>query len=241
MTRRRDNVLLIDADDTLWENNIYFERAIAGFTTHLQRTLGEAAGVPEAAIRERIRERINAQERRIIVEMGYGLGSFRVALARAYRDVAPHAWNAEAEAMIAALAAAIAQAPIELMPGAVETLRYLAPRHRLLLLTKGDYAEQFGKVTRSGLASWFEQVHVVAEKDEAVYRTQLDRLGVPPGRCWMIGNSPRSDVNPALAAGLNAVFIPHPWTWVLEHDDIVLCHGRECLQLDRFADLRDHF
>ncbi len=237
MTRRREHVLLIDADDTLWENNIYFERAIAGFTTHLQRALGEAAGASVAAIRERI----NAQERQLIVEMGYGLESFRVALARAYRDVAPHAWDAEAEAMIAAHAAAIAQAPIELMPDAVETLRYLAPRHRLLLLTKGDYAEQTGKVARSGLASWFEQVHVVAEKDEAVYRTQLDQLRTPPERCWMIGNSPRSDVNPALAAGLNAVFIPHPWTWVLEHDDIVPCSGQECLQLDRFADLRDHF
>ena len=27
--------LLIDADDTLWENNIYFERAIADFISFL--------------------------------------------------------------------------------------------------------------------------------------------------------------------------------------------------------------
>ena len=34
----------------------------------------------------------------------------------------------------------------------------------------------------------------------------------------MIGNSPKSDINPALAAGLHAVFIPHDSTWVLEHE-----------------------
>jgi putative hydrolase of the HAD superfamily len=37
----------------------------------------------------------------------------------------------------------------------------------------------------------------------------------------MIGNSPRSDINPALAAGLNAVFVPHPQTWELELEDVV--------------------
>lgn len=143
--------------------------------------------------------------------------------------------------MVARLACQIAAEPIELLPGIAETLQYLAGRHRLQLMTKGDYAEQTRKLTRSGLAAWFEQVHVVPEKDEAVYRERLQQLDTAPERCWMVGNSPRSDVNPALAAGLNAVFIPHPWTWVLEHDEIVACPGRECLQLERLAQLRDHF
>ena len=34
------------------------------------------------------------------------------------------------------------------------------------------------------------------------------------GTTWMIGNSPKSDINPALACGLHAVFIHHPHTWV---------------------------
>jgi putative hydrolase of the HAD superfamily len=111
---RRDHVLLIDADDTLWENNIYFERAIAGFTEHLRRFSSASA--------ETIRERINAQERRIIVEMGYGLESFQIALGRAYQDIAPEAWNGEARTLVGSLARQIAAEPIELMPGAAETL-----------------------------------------------------------------------------------------------------------------------
>jgi len=33
--------------------------------------------------------------------------------------------------------------------------------------------------------------------------------GFDKSRAWMIGNSPKSDINPALEAGLGAVFVPH--------------------------------
>jgi putative hydrolase of the HAD superfamily len=58
----------------------------------------------------------------------------------------------------------------------------------------------------------------------------------------MIGNSPKSDINPALEAGLNAVFVPHAHTWVLEKQEIE-ASGRtgRLLILDRFEDLRRHF
>jgi putative hydrolase of the HAD superfamily len=61
-----------------------------------------------------------------------------------------------------------------------------------------------------------------------------------PAETWMIGNSPKSDVNPALEAGLNAVFVPHAHTWVLEKQDIVAGTG-QLLVVDRFGDLRSHF
>jgi len=50
-------------------------------------------------------------------------------------------------------------------------------------------------------------------------------------------------VNPALAAGLNAVFVPHDQTWVLEHEEVALPgdgSGR-LLVVERFAQLREHF
>ena len=56
----------------------------------------------------------------------------------------------------------------------------------------------------------------------------------------MIGNSPKSDVNPALEAGLNAVFIPHAHTWVLEKEEIRAGDGR-MIVLERFGDLRERF
>ncbi|HWG38141.1 MAG TPA: HAD family hydrolase [Terriglobales bacterium] len=230
--RHEGQVLLIDADDTLWENNVYFERAIEGFYELV---------APGATDRTAVREHINQEERKVIAEMGYGLASFRVALSRAFQIVAPQRWNAAAAAAVEALAQRIAGEGIEFLPDAIETLRYLAPRHRLRLLTKGDFAEQSRKVELSGVRTWFEHVEVVPEKDETVYRAQLAQVGMPAEHCWMVGNSPKSDINPALAAGMNAVFIPHPQTWVLEHDEIVVCGQGRCLELPAFRDLQVHF
>ncbi|HXE31118.1 MAG TPA: HAD family hydrolase [Terriglobales bacterium] len=232
MTQLERQTLLIDADDTLWENNVYFERAIARFMEMV---------APDPETRPAVREIINREERRTIAECGYGLESFQLAIGRAFRAVAPERWNPAAEAAIGALAASIASEPIEFVPGAEATLRYLSARHRLILMTKGDFAEQSRKVALSGIGPLFEQVHVVAEKNTAAYEEKLTHLDSDPLQSWMIGNSPKSDINPALAAGLNAVFIPHPWTWVLEHDEILPQPGRQCLHLERFTDLQLHF
>ncbi len=61
-----------------------------------------------------------------------------------------------------------------------------------------------------------------------------------PERTWMIGNSPKSDINPALAAGLNAVFVPHAHTWVLEKQEIVPGEGR-LETVEGFVELRNLF
>ncbi|MGH9518876.1 MAG: HAD family hydrolase [Terriglobales bacterium] len=230
--KRQNQVLLLDADDTLWENNIYFERAIAAFYE---------LAAPGGGDRAAIRARINLEERRVIAEIGYGLESFHLALTRAFQALAPERWNQGAQAAVRDLAASIAAEPIEFVAGARETLEYLARRHRLLLMTKGDYAEQMRKVKLSGIGGMFEQVHVVAEKNEQAYRERLPGLGTPPELCWMVGNSPKSDINPALAAGLNAVFVPHPHTWVLEQDEIIPCGDRHCLRLERILQLQEHF
>ena len=63
--------LLIDADDTLWENNIYFERAIASFIGYLNH---------QAYSREQVRDTLNGVERESILAHGYGLHSFTHSL-----------------------------------------------------------------------------------------------------------------------------------------------------------------
>ena len=110
------------------------------------------------------------------------------------------------------------------------------------MVTKGNEAEQMDKLERSGLRSYFVEVEVLAEKSQAAYRELVDRHGFDPAQTWMIGNSPRSDVNPALAAGLHAVFIPHDFTWVLEHEVVdAPPPGKTLLEFAGFANLLDHF
>jgi putative hydrolase of the HAD superfamily len=125
-----------------------------------------------------------------------------------------------------------------LLPGVAETLAELATRHRLILMTKGNHAEQADKLGRSGIAGYFSGVEIVAEKDPATYREVLQHRQSASKTSWMIGNSPRSDINPALAAGLNAVFLFHKDTWVLEHATLDPApEGQRLIELDSFLKL----
>ena len=135
----------------------------------------------------------------------------------------------------------ILQQPLQLLEGVKETLDYLFPRHDLMLLTKGAVEEQKLKVERSGIEQYFSRVTIVEEKDVATYQELVEELQVELTLTWMVGNSPRSDINPALAVGLNAVYIPHPRTWHLEHEEVQNVGTGQLLQLARFSDLRAHF
>jgi putative hydrolase of the HAD superfamily len=109
-------------------------------------------------------------------------------------------------------------------------------------MTKGDRAEQADKVRRSGLAGFFSAVEIVAEKDPPTYRDVIARHELKPQSSWMIGNSPKSDINPALAAGLHAVFLFHKDTWILEHADLSAApEGQHVIELDAFTKLTGIF
>ena len=223
--------LLIDADDTLWENNIYFERAIAAFIGLLNhRELSPAD----------VRSTLNTVERETILAHGYGLSSFTRSLVDCFERLSPAPVSEDKRERIRSFARAIAAQEIELLPGVAETLAALATRHRLILMTKGNHAEQADKLARSGLAPHFSAVEIAAEKDPAAYRDVILRRNIAARSAWMIGNSPKSDINPALAAGLHAVFLFHKDTWVLEHAEIDAApDGQHLIELDSFAKLRD--
>jgi putative hydrolase of the HAD superfamily len=221
--------LLIDADDTLWENNIYFERAIAAYISYLDH-------LPHTP--EQVREALNQAERETILSHGYGLGSFTQSLIACFEKLTGETVAVHHRAQIRSFAQSIAEHEIELLPGVAELLPELASRHRLILMTKGSQAEQADKLARSGLSEHFSAVEIVAEKNPAAYAGVVARHACAPNSTWMIGNSPKSDINPALAAGLNAVFIFHKDTWVLEHAEINPApSGQQLLEVDSFKKL----
>ena len=225
--------LLIDADDTLWENNIYFERAIVRFISFLNHLEFSP---------DQVREVLNDVERECVVKHGYGLHSFAHALVDTFERLSVYPVTPELHAQITSFAHTVADHPIELLPEVPQTLQYLATRHRLILVTKGAVPEQSGKIERSGLKGYFGATEIVAEKDSAVYKALIEKHSLACASTWMIGNSPRSDVNPALAAGLHAVFVPHGDTWILEHEEVNAAPpAQRLLIVGRFAELREHF
>lgn len=224
-------VVLIDADDTLWETNSNFERVYAAFAD-LVAPLGYTADF--------VRREVDRAEREAIRLHGYGARKFIRTLQEVYLKLAGHrAQDGEADKILR-LSELLLELPPRLLDGVAETLAYLAPRHHLVLFTKGDAAEQAAKVDASGLRAHFQGCEIVPEKNAPAYRALVERHGWTPSRVWMVGNSPRSDINPALAAGLNAAFIPSALSWDYEHEEIRPGPGR-LLRLQRFRDLRNHF
>lgn len=203
--------LIFDADDTLWENNIYYEAAIESFVDLVGHREPDRAAVREA---------VDEAERTNIRRHGYGASIFQQSLLDCWCTL--HGTGTPepaAAAAIARLCGPVHAMEMVLIEDVAATLDALGARHHLYLLTKGSEPEQRDKIERSGLAGHFRDATVVSEKNTSAYRAFADRHGLQRSRTWMIGNSLRSDINPALSAGLGAVLVPHPHTWRLEADD----------------------
>jgi putative hydrolase of the HAD superfamily len=223
--------LLVDGDDTLWENNIYFERAIEDFLDLMAH---------ESLTRAELRSVLDEVETRNCAVHGYGARSFVRSLHDCYQQVHDQRASDDHGRVITELGDRILQQAPVVIADVRETLAYLRGRHRLILLTKGDFDEQSAKVEASGLRPLFEDVVIVEEKTTRTYTTVVEEAKADPDRTWMIGNSPKSDIIPALEAGLRAVYVPHPDTWVLERRPVPVAPDR-LLSLVRFAELAEHF
>lgn len=229
--RLTGQVLIFDADDTLWENNVLFERVIADFLDWLEHPTFD---------RVEIRAILDDIEAANAVSHGYGSKVFLRSLAECLERLHGRPATARERRRIDELAVTLIERRVELVPGVAETLTDLGTRHELLLLTKGDQDEQQRKLDASQLAHHFSGIHIVPEKGVDAYLRLVQRRDLTPMTTWMIGNSPKSDILPARQAGMNAVFIPHDHTWVLEQSELDPGDER-VLRLGAFPELLDHF
>ena len=229
MTRQ---TLLIDADDTLWENNVYFEEAFEQFVDFLEHSTLTA---PEVRA---ILDEIELANSRI---HGYGSINFGHNLQQCYRRLAEREIHSADLETVRGFALRILEQPVVLLNDVAATLEYLASRHDLTVCTKGHPEEQKLKIDRSGLGVWFGHTAIVKEKDRAAYEVLVEERKLAKSSTWMIGNSPKSDINPALEAGLHAVFVPHARTWTLERQELREPGPGRLLIVERFPDLRGIF
>ena len=224
--------LVFDADDTLWDSNIHFLEAFDSF----------AVAVADAGLglsRLEVHAAVRRAELRLIKTHGYGRRPYILALHEAAAELAPAGHDGLRDE-IERVGAHLLERECALLPDVEPTLQELSQRHRLLMFTKGQRDEQLQKLERSGLAPLFDRVETPREKDVDAYRRLVRDADLDPSLTFMIGNSPRSDINPAVAAGLRAVFIPHPHTWELEHEEINEA-GDRIIELTSFRRLVEVF
>lgn len=229
MQNRTNQTLIFDADDTLWECNTYFEQAIHRFIDFLHS---------EHLTREAIRDVLDNFER----DNGYGARAFAKSMVQTYRELAPENDPGDEE-MIEQLGLQILEQDMESIPGVEDTLIALRPHHSLILFTKGDEEEQQIKINRSPLAKYFEYHIITHDKTIATYQEVVSGLNLEPAESWMIGNSMRSDILPALEAGISAIYIPNPHTWHMENTEFTHdpdWHGT-FLEIEKMTELTGHF
>jgi putative hydrolase of the HAD superfamily len=223
--------LLVNADNTLWESNVFFEHTLERFFSLVE---------PFGYARAYARHILNETERQNIQQHGYGVRSFARSLEQSYMKLAGGLAQRSALDEVASMVAELEHTPPRVLDGVPETLAYLSSRHRMILFTKGEPAEEAAKVERSGLQGFFDSIEIVADKNIRVYGDLVDKHHVVKSYAWLVGSSAQLEINPALQAGLNAAFVPHAPTWNKEDAEL---HGGagKLLIISSFRGLRDHF
>lgn len=209
MMTRRLTTIGFDADDTLWQNEHFY-----GLTKERCFALLAEYAAPEALDAELLKT-----ERRNLGRYGYGIKGFTLSMVETAIAVTDGAVPASVIAEILEAGRDMLSHPVETLPHVRETLAALAGRYRLVMITKGDLFDQERKLSESGLADFFAAVEIVSDKDVGTYQRIFRRHGDGPERAMMVGNSLKSDIVPAIAAGSWGVYIPHDLNWQLEHAD----------------------
>ncbi|HVU33529.1 MAG TPA: HAD family hydrolase [Opitutaceae bacterium] len=206
---QRWRVIGFDADDTLWHNEVIFERVHARYRELLGRW-HDAATVDRTLF---------ATEMRNLELYGYGIKGFMLSAIETAIDLTRGEISAEEIRTLVELGQDMLRHPVELLEGVGDVVAALAASHTLLLITKGDLRDQERKLAKSGLAAHFAGVEILSEKNEATYRRSLRRHGVAPGEFLMVGNSLKSDILPVLALGGSAAHVPYPLLWQHERTE----------------------
>lgn len=199
-------LICLDADDTLWGHESYFQMSYRRFA-------GLLAPFADA---QRSEERLIEIENRNLHLYGYGVKGFTLSMLETALDIAGDSMTAATAKAILEIGRELMRHPIDLLDGVADALGPLARRGVLVLVTKGDLFHQESKLAASGLGERFSGVEIVSEKTAEVYRRIFARYGVAPREAVMVGNSMRSDILPALEAGAFAVHIPHAFEWAHE-------------------------
>lgn len=216
-----------DADDTLWHNERFFQLTEARFREMLA----------DHADAELVSSRLLEAERRNLGHYGFGIKGFVLSMIETALDVTGDTASPAIVRQILDAGREMLEHPVEALPEAQETLAALAGSYRLVLITKGDLFDQERKLAASGLGDYFDAVEIVSDKTAATYERLFARHGDGPARAMMVGNSLKSDVLPALAAGSFGVHVPHELTWALEHAEQPK-NAPRFRQVDRLGEVR---
>lgn len=203
---RAVTTVAFDADDTLWDNERFFQLTQAHFAT-LLRDYTEPGN---------LMARLLEAERRNLGHYGYGIKGFTLSMIETALEVTDGRVPGKVIAEILEAGREMLRHPVDLLPHARAAVEAARRSHRVLLITKGDLLDQERKLAQSGLGDLFDGVEIVSEKSAPVYARIFEAQADGARHAMMVGNSMRSDVVPVVEIGGWGVFVPHGLEWEIE-------------------------
>ncbi|HQA86513.1 MAG TPA: HAD family hydrolase [Bacteroidales bacterium] len=204
-------VIGFDADDTLWENQIYYDEIAQQFFELVSDYV-----TPSVAERELYKtEMLNMEI------YGYGARAFILSIIETALRITNNQIEGTVIAQIVELCKNLLNKPVILLEGIEEILEILSlTPYTLILVTKGDLLDQERKLKRSNIEQYFHHIEIVSDKQEEDYVKLLRRINIAPENFMMVGNSLKSDVLPIIRLGGYGVHIPYHTTWEHEKTEI---------------------
>ncbi|WP_430614539.1 HAD family hydrolase [Flavobacterium sp. JP2137] len=209
-------VIAFDADDTLWNNEPFFNEAEKKFCILLEDYLSHQ-GLSQALFKTQIDN---------LPLYGYGIKGFVLSMIETAYTVSNHTASIKVIEKIIHIGKELLTKPVELLDDVEDVLQKLQQRYKLVVATKGDLKDQHRKLHHSGLGGYFHHIEVMSDKREIDYEKLLLRLEIQPEEFIMIGNSLKSDVLPVLNIGASAIHVPFHTTWAHERIDHEIVHPR---------------
>lgn len=222
-------VIAIDADDTLWDNQSYYDRAGDFFADTLK----------EYGTADRLQDRLFKTEIANMPLLGYGAKSVCISMMESAMEISGGKVSVAQLGDILKAAKSLLEIPATPLPGVRETLEKLkdSGRYRLVLFTKGDLLDQQNKIMRSGLAEFFDRTVIVSDKDRDEYLDLCDSKDIVPEQLMMIGNSFKSDIRPVVELGGSGIHIPFHTMW--KHEEADEFESPDIVRLERFSDITE--
>ena len=219
-------IVAFDADDTLWDNELYFQEVEKKFCELLEDFL------PQHTVQ---RELLHT-ELQNISRYGYGIKAFMLSMIETAIRITDKNIKAETLEKIIGYGQELLEKPVLLLDDVEQVLRSLKRNYRLVMATKGDLLDQERKLKKSGLLDYFHHIEIMSEKRESDYQKLIRHLDIHPGELMMIGNSIKSDILPVLNMGGHGIHIPYHVTWAHEKAEAPIDHPN-FRQVERIKDI----
>lgn len=211
---REKPVIILDGDDTLWKTQQLYDQAKMSF-----REIMRKQGFPDPL------DFFNTLDAERVSTAMFSKTRFFESMLITYAMFCERykkKWDIELESEIRNLGFAIFKFPPELYEDTYLVLRRLRNRGTLILFTNGDEEIQKSKIESLGkrFRSYFNKVRITAMKTEEEFKQILMEVNTPASKTWVVGNSVKSDINPAIKLGIKSILIPRG-TWKYEESEFL--------------------